>query len=76
MQRISVTPCDNERQGFEELPENEFDRSDRKFLVVALITDAVHLNATGSDYIEHKALIDDLGVKVEPFCPQHAIKRA
>ena len=36
VQRIRVTPSDDDGRGFEELPENEFDPSDRKFLAVAV----------------------------------------
>ena len=76
MQRIAVTPIDDERRSFEELPENTFDRSDRKFLAVAVSAEAVVLNATDSDWGEQRELMDGLGVKVEQLCPQHASKGA
>ena len=76
VQRIAVTPIDDERRSFEELPENTFDRSDRKFLAVAVSAEAVVLNATDSDWGEHKKLMDALGVEVEQLCPQHASKDA
>ena len=76
VQRVAVTPVDDERRGFEELPENTFDRSDRKFLAVAVSAGAVVLNATDSDWGEQKELTDALGVKVEQLCPQHASKDA
>ena len=76
VQRIAVTPTDDERRGFEELPENTFDRSDRKFLAVAVSAEAVVLNATDSDWGEQKELMDELGVKVEQLCPQHDSKGA
>ena len=60
---------DDDRKGFEELPENTFDRSDRK--AVAVAAEAVVLNATDSDWSEHKALMEELGVIVEELCPQH-----
>ena len=68
---IRVTPTGDDRRGFEELPENAFDRSDRKFLAVAVAADAVVLNATDSDWGEQQALMDGLGVKVDELCPQH-----
>ena len=68
---IRVTPTGDDRRGFEELPENTFDRSDRKFLAVAVAADAVVLNATDSDWGEQQALMDGLGVKVDELCPQH-----
>ena len=76
VQRVAVTPIDDERRGFEELPENTFDRSDRKFLAVAVSADAVVLNATDSDWGEEQELMDGLGVNVEQLCPQHASKGA
>ena len=71
---VPVTESEDDRRGFEELPENTFDRSDRKFLAVAVVAKATVLNATDSDWNEHKALTDDLGVEVEQLCPQHASK--
>ena len=70
MQRVVVTPCDDDRRGFEELPENDFDRSDRKFLAVAVVARAVVLNATDSDWREQQALMDRLGVEVRQLCSQ------
>ncbi len=80
VREFQVTPSENEGQGFEELPENTFDRSDRKFLAVAVGAEkvgaeAVVLNATDSDWDEHAALMNDLGVNVSQLCPQHASKR-
>ncbi len=70
--RIPVTRSKNDGRGFEELPENTFDPSDRKFLAVAVKAKAVVLNATDSDWGKHAALMDELNVKVEQLCPQHA----
>lgn len=69
---VSVTPSEDLGRGFEELPENAFDPSDRKFLAVAVVADAVVLNATDSDWGEHTALMDQLEVEVSQLCPQHA----
>ena len=74
VRRVAVTPSDDDQRGFEELPENSFDRSDRVFLAVALVGDATVLNATDSDWDEHMRLMDELGVEVEQLCPQHARK--
>lgn len=73
VRRVPVTPSDD-RRGFEELPLNTFDRSDRKFLAVAVVANAAVLNATDSDWNEHKALTEELGVEVRQLCPQHATK--
>ncbi len=71
VQRVVVTPCDDDRRGFEELPDNTFDRSDRKFLAVALVARVHVVNATDSDWQEHQALMDQLGVEVRQLCPQY-----
>ena len=72
---VPVTPAADDRQGFVGLPENSFDRSDRKFLAVAVAANAVVLNATDSDWGEQEALMDKLGVEVHQLCPQHVSGR-
>ena len=76
VRQVAITPCSDERRGFDELPENEFDPSDRKFLAVAVVADAEILNATDSDWSEQEALMRELGVRVRQLCPQHASKSA
>ena len=71
---VKVTPSEHPSRGFNELPENAFDPSDRKFLAVAVVAKAVVLNATDSDWGEHEALMAKLGVEVSQLCPQHASK--
>ena len=72
VRRIAITPSVDNGRGFEELPENTFDREDRKFLAVAVVAGAVVLNATDSDWAEHKVLTETLGVQVEQLCPEYA----
>lgn len=74
VKRVSVTLCDDDNRGFEELPQNRLDKSDRKFLATALKAQAAILNATDSDWSEHDALTSQLGVRVLQLCPQHATK--
>ena len=74
VQVVPITPSEDPARGFEELPENAFDRSDRKFLAVAVAVGGVVLNATDSDWAEHESLMDELGVEVCQLCPQHASK--
>ena len=71
VRRIVVTPCNDDRKGFEELPENKFDRSDRKFLAVAVESGAVVVNATDSDWCEHRTLMEGLGVEVDQLCREY-----
>ena len=72
VRRIAITPSADDRRGFEELPENRLDRSDRKFLAVAVVANAVVLNATDSDWGEHEEFTEELGVEVDQLCPQYA----
>lgn len=74
VRRVQITPSSDEEHGFEELPPNSFDPSDRKFLAVAVAARAVVLNATDSDWREHASLLDSLSVEVQQLCPQHATK--
>ena len=76
VRRVAITCSDDARRGFEELPENAFDPSDRKFLVVSVVAGAVVLNATDSDWAEQDALVDRLGVEVRQLCPRYASKTA
>lgn len=73
VRRVPITPCDDiddeERRGFEELPENHLDISDRKFLATALVGEAVILNATDGDWAEQRDLTTRLGVTVRQLCP-------
>ncbi|WP_371374859.1 hypothetical protein [Thalassotalea aquiviva] len=66
---VNITPCDDEAKSFEELPDNEFDRSDRKLLATAVVANADVVNATDSDWIEQKELMQQLGVTVTQLCP-------
>ena len=74
VRRIPITNSADDRRGFDELPENNLDRSDRKFLAVAVAAKAVLLNATDSDWNEQEALIEKIGVELDQLCPQHASK--
>ena len=76
VRRVAVTPSEDERRGFQELPENGFDPSDRKFLAVAVVAKAVVLNATDSDWGEQEGLMERLGVEVSQLCPRYALKRS
>lgn len=74
VKRVRIQPCDDERRDFEELPVNGLDRSDRKFLAVAVASRATIVNATDSDWSEQRSLMEGLKVTIEQLCPQHACK--
>jgi len=69
--RVSITPVNDETRGFDELPPNSFDKNDRKFLAVALVSSATVCNAVDTDWHEHSAFIAALGVTVNQICPEH-----
>lgn len=68
---VAVTPVEDETRDFAELPPNELDMSDRKFLAVAVIAKATVVNAVDTDWYEQAELIAGLGVKVKQVCPEH-----
>lgn len=74
VRRVRITPTDDDRCGFEELPVNSLDRADRKFLATAVVGNAPILNAADSDWDEQKELTTEVGVEVRQLCPQHASK--
>ena len=74
VRRVHITPTDDDRCGFEELPVNSLDRADRKFLATAVVGNAPILNAADSDWDEQKELTTKVGVEVRQLCPQHASK--
>ena len=76
VRRAQISPTEDDGRGFEELPPNTFDPSDRKFLAVAVVAKAAILNATDSDWDEQALLMKRLGVEVQQLCPQHAAKPA
>ncbi len=79
--RVRITPVTlrdpNDREGRDfvdpGLPPSNL-KKDAKFLAVAVKADAGILNATDSDWVEHRALTDRLGVAVRQLCPQHAVR--
>ena len=72
--RVPITP--HPERGYEEFPDAEdlasFDRSDRKFVAVALAhgEGPPIYNATDSDWHEHGEALTRHGVRVEFLCPE------
>jgi hypothetical protein len=64
----------NAERVFEEFPDDErleaFDRSDRKFVAVALAsgTGAPVLNAVDGDWAEHEELLSEYGLVISQLC--------
>ncbi len=68
---VPITPIPDDSRGFEELPANELDPSDRKFLAIALRSGAEIVNALDTDWHEQAELLTKLGVAVRQMCPEH-----
>ncbi|WP_233080794.1 hypothetical protein [Rheinheimera soli] len=66
---VTITPIDDENLGFAELPVNNFDPSDRKFLATAVAARAQVVNATDSDWAEQQELMNQLNITVQQLCP-------
>lgn len=75
--RVAITPCGPDDTDFAEFPSDPslvgFDRSDRKFVAVALAsgTSPEILNATDTDWWMHREALERNGLRVRFLCPQH-----
>lgn len=74
IQRVPITPINDEQRGFEELPENQLDKSDRKFLATAVVAQACIVNATDSDWNEQSELLEKLNITLKQLCPEQSCK--
>lgn len=68
---VPVTRSGDESRGFDELPVNDLDPSDRKLLAVAVVASAEVVNALDTDWCEQADLLAQLGVTVQQLCPEH-----
>lgn len=68
---VQVTPSADEDRGFDELPMNDLDPSDRKLLAIAVVAGADVVNALDTDWCEQAELLAQLGVPVQQLCPEH-----
>jgi len=75
--RIPITPLPNDSTNFAEFPNDadlaHFDRSDRKFVAVALASNSAPeiLNAVDSDWADFAAPLARYGLHLHFLCPQH-----
>lgn len=74
VKRVAVDPSEDDSWGIEALRGSAFDKSDRKFLAVAVAVNGVVVNATDSDWRDHRPLMERLGVEVEELCP-HVLRK-
>jgi hypothetical protein len=68
---VQVTPSVDEDRGFDELPVNDLDPSDRKLLAIAVVAGADIVNALDTDWVEQVDLLAILGITVQQLCPEH-----
>jgi predicted nucleic acid-binding protein len=71
VQLVQISPTEDTSRGFEELPVNRLDPSDRKFLAVAVVSGADVVNALDTDWHEQRALLTELGLTVQQLCPEY-----
>lgn len=67
----SITPSSDSDKGFEQLPPNTLDPSDRKFLASAVESRATLINALDPGWGNNTSLLKSLGVRLEEICPEH-----
>jgi hypothetical protein len=68
---VDVTPIADDSRGFDELPQNFLDASDRKFLAVAVVSGSTIVNALDTDWHQQRKLLEELNVALKQLCPQH-----
>lgn len=70
IEHVAIQEASDKKGGFKNLPPNDLDPDDHKFLAVAEAGDGQVVNAVDSDWSEHADFIDSLGVRVLELCPQ------
>jgi len=68
---VSITLNSDTETGFDELPANSIDPSDRKILAIAVVSAAKIVNALDNDWHEKRNFLEDLGIDVIQLCPEH-----
>lgn len=68
---VPITQIADKARGFNELPSNLVDTSDRKFLAAAVTASAKIVNALDTDWYEKSAFVTSLGINVQQLCPEH-----
>lgn len=75
--RVPITPLPDDSTNFAEFPNDitlaNFDRSDRKFVAVALACGSAPdvLNAVDSDWADYYTALTRNGIRLRFLCPQH-----
>lgn len=76
LQLVSITKNDDADLGFDELPINQVDPSDRKILAIALVGRARIVNALDTDWDEQSEFVAELGLNIQQLCPEHGLVKS
>jgi predicted nucleic acid-binding protein len=68
---VKINANDDPKRGFDELPENDIDMSDRKILAIAVVGGAKIVNALDNDWHEKRDFMEKMKVEVIQLCPEH-----
>jgi hypothetical protein len=74
---VKITPLNDDNRGFEELPENTFDQSDRKFIATAIVAQAIIVYAADKEdwkKVKQSGLIEKLQIELKDLCPESSCK--
>lgn len=74
-ERYSITPQPDDPNSFTEFPADPaligFDPSDRKFVALAIVSQAPVWNAVDSDYWNHREALEANGIIIKWICPEY-----
>lgn len=73
---VDITSVDDDTKGYEELPQNEIDRSDRKLLAAAVVARAKIINALDTDWFEKREFLNEINIEVYQLCAEHGCRIA
>lgn len=71
---VRINENGDDDTGFDELPENSIDPSDRKLLAAAKVAAADIINALDTDWHEKRDFLSAFSVNVVQLCPEHGTK--
>jgi len=71
VQLVLISENSDLTRGFDELPVNSVDKSDRKFLAVAVTANAEIVNALDTDWYLQQEFTTGMGITVQQLCPEH-----
>lgn len=71
VQFTRITPTTDLERGFEELPRNKLDPSDRKILAIAVTSKSEIVNALDTDWHQQIELLNNMKINIQQLCPEH-----